>query len=164
MYASQRRKKICFGTSRKVQCFYSGETLDTKSRDATIEHLLSVKVAKIQNTKFNLVPAHNRLNSVVGHAPLVVKYRVRDELRSLVMFPGLSEKQRILAFQNAAVQILDSYRISGIRVWEWKHKKFSPNTPKEVSGKIIAKLKKAYRELLTEEEIRIGAYVEGTFE
>lgn len=161
-------RQQAYGTYGRI-CFFTGMKMTKSSssiRQGSIEHLCPVSFGKdrVQTVENNHVPALRDINAHIGNCPLRVKFRLRDELRKLTMFPGLDEDRRAETYIEATKKFLDSYRVNGVMPWCWKNplKKELSNTP-EKEGKNRAEIRRAYQELLTQEEIDAGFYVPGTF-
>ena len=142
----------------KAFCFYTGEEVEVGT-SATVEHLVSIKYLNLKNGKFNLVPCHKRINGAVGNAPLAVKFAIRDALKKLVILPRTNQQKRIKIYANAAKAFMRTYRVHGQFPWQWKNHIFKEGVPERIRNLRRQRMKDAYMNLLTEEEIKLGAYV-----
>jgi len=142
-------------------CFYTGLELDEASR--SIEHILPQVSRKTHNYDvdqiLNLVPCHSQINGAVGHAPLAVKFALKEFLASVVVFPNMTTDEKVAAYKKLAVHFLSAYRVNGNYPWAWKHHKFKAIVTKSSGKRKRAEMKRAYMDLLTEEEIKLGAYL-----
>jgi len=143
-------------------CFYTGVKLidDTYS----VEHLVSQdalrKIHKfVKRDQWNLVASHRDINSVLGNAPLTVKFAVKEFLSTVTIFPGLDDEKKIQAYAFAATQYMEIYRVNGVMPWRWQSKVFKKNVSKADQKIKRAELRTAYMALLTKEEIELGAYI-----
>jgi hypothetical protein len=151
-------------------CFFSGVKLthgEGHVRQKSIEHLCPVLFGKgrVQSIENNHVPALRGINSLLGHCPLVVKFRLKEEIRKLTIFPGLDDDRRAQTYIDAARMFLDSYKVNDVFPWCWNlplKKAMSHNAHTE--RKYRQKLRDRYRMLLTQEEIDAGFYVKGTYD
>lgn len=175
------------------RCFYTGLEVKKKGKCnthiASIEHLLSISMFSRQQVnklkrqapelkeminqfnRTNTVAATRWINGIIGDAPLVVKYALRDHLRSFTIFPGLTLKQERTIYSNLTKKFLKSYCPDGKKwnyPWGWKNQKENSGgqhtnvklkgfKPKSVvdeyyNDERAAVLKKIFMDLLTDEE------------
>lgn len=124
-YLERRRRK-----SRKSRqpttftCFFTGMTIYKKVDPFggyTIEHLIPKLLLKTvdQNLaritglgKMNRVPAISIINHLVGHAPLAVKFGLRDYLRSVEVNRHMSVDDQIEVYARATRQYLDQFKVT----------------------------------------------------
>lgn len=133
-------------------CFYTGMRMKFRVEHgnpmmATTEHLVSSSYHKKmeRGIEKNLVLACAFINTLVGNAPLRVKYQIRETIRNLNVLPILTEEQLIAMYSKIAQDILKSYRIEGINVLPWNWNACRDRKYRE-------KLKARFYEILTDEE------------
>jgi len=130
-------------------CFYTGVTLVQKQNNpwhVTIEHLVPQHTTK-EGIDRNLVFAAACVNSMVGHAPLRVKFELKNELCSgkLVFFPKMDHNKRADQTKKFIKGFLSKFCVKGSNNYPW-------NFYCETNMDLRSKLHKIYWELLTEEE------------
>jgi len=151
--------------SNSLTCFYSGIKLRTDQGDshglkASIEHLVPVSTIKqgVHGIKKNKVPCATCINSMIGNAPLVVKYALKDFFKTFTFHPALNDKDIVAIMKHTVSIFLEDYKIHGMVVWSWHEylgkKKLSKNIRLERKRELYAD----YLLLLTEEEMSIEAY------
>lgn len=145
-----------------LTCFYTGLSLDAETR--SVEHLVPQNVLRkvkmpTNNWKWNIVGAHRQINYKAGDAPLAVKFAMKKFLSEIIIFPGMSPEKQIESYMFAATAFINLYRIDDVLPWRFKTKTFKKCVSKSDQKNIRAKLQIAYMELLTKEEIELGAYI-----
>lgn len=105
-------------------CFYTGMTIHKKVdpfSGYTIEHLVPKTLLRVVNQNFarhsglgirNRVPSISIINHLIGHAPLVVKFGLREYLRNLEVAPGQSQDDLIDTYARATRQYLDQFKVT----------------------------------------------------
>ena len=104
-------------------CFYTGLTL-VKRADTfsgyTIEHLLpkfllknlsQQSQRKYKFDRIHRVPSISIINHLIGHAPLIVKYGLRDYLRNMTVDKTLPIDDQIEQYVHGTRRYLDRFRV-----------------------------------------------------
>ncbi len=141
-------------------CFYTGEKLDEQSH--SLEHLIPTSTAKKRfnfNLDFNLVVCEKRINGAVGNAPIKVKFALKQHLASIEVFPNLPQHARFKIYLRLAVLFLGQYKVHNYYPWLWNGAVFPKDMPKSKQNQRRMRIRNAYMELVTDEEIQLGAYV-----
>jgi hypothetical protein len=156
MSKNSRKTKNFFNRHGSI-CFYTGINCvvgDANSvLSASREHLVPQKrrcKAKIKN---NIVVAASQINSVIGNAPLKVKYMIKKEIREFIktLPEDMTDVKKIRKCCNEINEIFDELRVFGYLPWEVYNG--SDATEKRV-------LHRVYNDLLTPEEqwVIFGGY------
>ncbi len=147
------------------KCFYSGLELirlhsPTVQGDApkairySCEHLLPktlMRKRKVQATR-NTVPASTLINSLIGAAPIRVKFALKEHLKNNE-FESLSNVPLREKMETTVKDFLNQYKVHELFPWEWAGGKQKAHTK--------AQRKEIYRallDLLTEEEKEFRLY------
>lgn len=122
-----RRHKLRSRKSRQsptFTCFYTGLTLHKKVdpfSGYTIEHLVpKFLIRTIPQTvqhrtkigKLHRVPAISIINHLIGHAPLIVKFGLRDHLQSLLIDDTIPLDDRIEFYARETRLYLDQFKVT----------------------------------------------------
>ncbi len=154
-----------------LTCFYTGIKLRTKAHDvqalkASIEHLVpqNSKTQASLGFRKNMVPCANQINAMVGNAPLVVKYALKEFFKGFAFHPTLSDKDLGKTIKAATTIFLGPYKNHGHYVWAWNAYQGKKNISDNLRLVRKRELYDAYMLLLTEEEIAIEAYTKWDLE
>lgn len=142
-------------------CFYTGLTLYKKVdpySGYTVEHLLPKTLLKAVNQNAarhsglgikNRVPAISIINHLIGHAPLRVKFGLRDYLHSLKIDPRISVDDQIERYVHATREYLDQFKVTigqhRVNHMPWYYASMVEQTYRD-------RLFAVYNSLLTDEE------------
>lgn len=161
-YIDRHKRKSRLGRQPKTfTCFYTGMTLPRTVNPFsgyTVEHLVPKSLLKnvpqtIQHkmkfTRAHRVPSISIINHMIGHAPLVVKFGLRDYLTSLSVSRVLTDDERIEFYVHHTRLFLDQFKIV-VDEYEVKHMPWYWNSVQELSHS--QELFRHYWRLLTREE------------
>lgn len=169
------------------RCFYTGLKVKKKGKKGThkasVEHLISLSI--FDNKKFNRlkkkkpeliniihqfrrdnsVASTTWINSMIGNAPLIVKYDLRNHLQNIIVPQGSSLKQERTIYSDTALKFLRSYCPEGKHwnyPWQWQTQNSrNGSTPTDTNYPFKSRyynakrqniLKQIYMDLLTKEE------------
>lgn len=146
---------ICFYTGKALKKFKSQEARNKHAWHLTKEHLLSKALYKNQKGRLrvlSLVPCAFFVNSLIGNAPLKVKFALKEHLASIVVFPldyGLTD-----IYTQIIETFLAQYSKYGTKCWMWKGYNGSKNENLSIAAlnRRRQRLKDMYTSLLTSEE------------
>lgn len=105
-------------------CFFTGMTLPKRVdpwSGYTIEHLVPKSLLKpipqnlqrkMKFDRYHRVPAISIINHMIGHAPLVVKFGLRDYLKSQKPARLLTEDERIEFYVHHTRLYLEQFKVS----------------------------------------------------
>lgn len=147
------------------RCFYSGLQLirlhsRTVQDDApkairySREHLLPKTLMRKRKVEADghTVPASTLINSLVGIAPIRVKFALKDHLRNMD-FEALSDITLRQKIETAVKDFLNQYKVHELYPWEWaggKQKSHTKAQRKEIYSALLT--------LLTDEEKEFRLY------
>ena len=137
---------------RGTKCFYTGLTcvISTieKDRDnplrASREHLVAKSICNLHIDN-NTVVAAAGINSIVGRAPLAVKFHIKKSLVNYIKneIANYTESDEIYrSCKSRTLNILKRFKVNGSYPWEWD----------QFTGAKRAELFYEYSLLLTHEE------------
>ena len=146
---------------RYFTCFFTGMTL-AKRVDAwsgfTVEHLVPKSLLKpvpqniqrkMKFDRLHRVPAISIINHLIGHAPLIVKFGLRDHLHKQTPSSLLTEDERIEFYVHHTRVYLDQFKVTvgrhRINHMPWYHASMETKEHRD-------KLFEVYYSLLTQEE------------
>jgi len=155
--------------STKMRCFYTGINLHfdgsrTTATRGTVEHLIpvSVKRRRAHDLRINLVPAASLVNGMIGNAPLVVKYELKEYFKNIHFHPSLPDKALATSIKNTMRAFLSKYKHHGYYVWAWKGYQARLGESQISVMMKTYELYERYLLLLTQEELDGGMYVKMT--
>lgn len=136
--------------SLSYSCFYTGLPLlrlnESMTRNSqplaySTEHLLSKTMIRKRKLLVdnNTVPASALVNSIVGNAPLKVKYALKAHFAGLRP-PSLQVEYLIPFLKVEAMGFLSRYKIHKRYPWEWSNKGLTKKHRKEVYNALLALL------------------------
>lgn len=120
----RRRRSRKSRQSKYFTCFYTGLTLHKKVdpfSGYTVEHLLPKTLLKVVNQNaarhsglsiHNRVPAISIINHLIGHAPLRVKFGLRDYLHRVEIDAHKSIDDKIEIYVRATREYLDQFKVT----------------------------------------------------
>lgn len=157
------RQKVAKRT--KFVCFYTGLTQSMKPDlyyGHSIEHLLPKALMhqlpngrkKNKLNALHRVPAIAIINQIIGHAPLKVKFELKEHLHSFPMFPKMDIKKKIDAYVLITKAFMSKYKAKDSKgntiphlPWYWES--IEDPEHKEV-------LRREYFKMLTPEELALA--------
>lgn len=151
------------GGSNKRGCFYTGLPFIAKSKlRKTKEHLIPLVLLNNANFKMhynNIVSAGSLINNLVGHAPLKLKFELKEFFASFEIADFMTLNNKTLTIKNLYGVWQEQYltrchgrkRSAKVPIWDWS----TINSPilKETA-------REKYLKVLTKEErilLNIGA-------
>jgi len=157
----QRHKRISISHLRKNlprKCFYTGLPLTKNKKHKpdplgfSLEHLISKVLDKERQLPLdkNIVPCCRLINSMIGDAPLKVKFALKEHFKTVIFMPNMPKSLLIKTINNLTCIFLKNYKYKNYYPWEW-------NNLKNNNNKRIM-VYKAYLDLLTVEELNSGYY------
>ena len=147
------------------RCFYSGLKLirlnsPTVQDDApkairySREHLLPRTVMRKRKVKArHIVPASTLINSLVGAAPITVKFALKEHFKTIDYLDSLGDIALRQTREHIVKRFLDRYRVHSLYPWNWdggKLNRISKEERKEIYTALL--------DLLTEEEKEFRLY------
>lgn len=116
----QQRSRI------RKRCWFTGLPFTKKKNQSlTVEHLVPqcyFATRHHSNFEGNHVAAHGEINALIGHAPLKVKFALREYLHNPpVLIPEwMSLENKIQTYKNLTEQFLKQYQIN-VRIGQRKY-------------------------------------------
>lgn len=160
------KKAVGYFESKDLRCFYTGLPLITCVNNhhpltASLEHLVPVCSIFLDqhNMPINIVPAATLFNSLVGNAPLSVKFGLKAFLETFTVHPALDEMSVVAIYKKAVQKYLNQFKRHGQFFWSWSNYQGKKNESETTHLFKKLELYKRYLALLTEEELAIGAYI-----
>lgn len=147
------------------RCFYSGLQLirlnsPTVQDDApkairySREHLLPKTVMRKRKVQArHTVPASTLINSLVGSAPIKVKFALKEHFKTIYYLDSLSDIALRQTLEHIVKGFLGQYRVHGLYPWNWdggKQNRISKEERREIYDALL--------DLLTEEEKEFRLY------
>ena len=151
--------------SKDLTCFYSGVKLhtDVPAKDQlrlTVEHLIPTCNSAQGNhhIRHNMVPAAGFINTMIGNAPLAIKFGLKKHLSGLAFHPSLNDAELVKTIKACAKIYLDQFYLHKHHFWSWRAFQGKGNECAKVKTRKQRELYEAYYKLLLPEEIQVGAY------
>lgn len=134
-------------------CFYTGVKMAKKGfAKRSIEHLLNRSYARQHSTYSDLmykvpkVVCCTFVNELVGNAPLIVKYAIRDAFKSVTLFNVSDQSNFNRTVHSIVKRVFSNFniKIDNVKPWDYRQKTLSAEKREN--------LKIHLKRLLSEEE------------
>lgn len=145
--------KFCFFTGLPLEQSKGPQERGGEPLMCSQEHLISKTLLRkrkvVMSNKghgrggINLVHASALVNSIVGHAPIKVKFALKKHFEG-IEFLSMDKEYLRKTLRSILKDFFNSYRVHGLYPWEWNVGKLTKTERKEVYEALLT--------LLTDEE------------